>query len=266
MNPEPSFELGLNYGALLGGAVLWTLGGLAVSILIACFCHWAGHELGLFRLKRIEEPRKVLWSVVVMGVLFSTIIGGWTGCKVGVVRAGVSAVTTAGPRLLQAGVEKGLHAAGLTNSAGIEIKKLRELLDQAEKAELIPKNLPDADEWLPHIEKYRPQIEEFRKKAIAEARGILDRHAKGDTFTVPDLVNALLPMLTGELAKWTRGFTRWEVITGFLWIAGIEGFLALMCFIVRCFSAKPKPGVPPASPPSNPPELPQKIPPLLPAS
>lgn len=265
MNTESPFELGLNYGQLLGGALLWILGALVVSILSAGLLHWAGHQLGLFSLKRVEEPRKVLWSVAVMGMLFSSIIGGWTGCKVGVVRAGVSAVTTAGPRLLRAGIEEGLKSAGLTNSTGIEIKKLREFLDQAEDAELEGFGGTGAEHWGPYIEKYRPQIEEFRKKAIAEARGILDRHAKGDTFTVDDLVNALLPMFTSELTRWTRGFTRWEVITGFIWIAGIEGFLALMCGIVRFFSAKPKPNPPPSTPPAKPPGLPPKIPPPLPA-
>ncbi|MBM3875192.1 MAG: hypothetical protein FJ386_00515 [Verrucomicrobia bacterium] len=265
MNAETRFDLGLNYGQLLGGALLWTLGGLVVAVLAAVLCHWAGHKLGWFRLKRVDEPRKVLWSVAILGALLCAVIGGWTGFKLGIVRAAVSAVTTAGPRLLHAGIEEGLRAAGLTNAAGVEVKKLHELLDQAGKLELVPPNLPEAEKWRPYIETYRPQIEKIRQELLAGARGILDRHVKGDTFTVPDLVNALMPMLTGELVKWTRGFTQWEIFTGFLWIAGIEGFLALMCFIVRCFSAKPAPGAPSNPLKPVPPEGPPRVPPALPA-
>ncbi|MBI3878191.1 MAG: hypothetical protein HY300_19895 [Verrucomicrobia bacterium] len=233
MQQQPNFDLGLNFGQLIGSAALWVFAGFAVAMLAACLLHWIGHALGLFQLKRIEEPRKFLWSVALMGVFFSCIVGGWTGLKVGVVRAGGEAMTTAGPKLLQSGLEQGLRSAGVTNFTAIEVKRLGELLDEAAKAELPPMEFPGADKW-------RPQVEEFRRKAIGQARAFLDANEKRETLSLTDLVNDLFPRLSGELATWTQNFTRREIKSGLIWVAGIEGFLALMCLIVRCTSAKPK--------------------------
>jgi hypothetical protein len=261
MQPQPGLDLGINYGELLAGALLWTVCGLIVAPVCALLLHWAGHAMGVFRLKREEQPPKFHWSLALLGALIAFIVGGWTGCKVGVVRAGVDAVVTAGPKLLRSGLEQGLLAAGMTNFAGLEVKRLHELLGQAEKFDLVPEDLKDAEELRPYLDQWRPQLEEARRVAIAQARAFLRDHVKLEKLSLTELVDALLPKFTLQLERWAREFTRWEITTAVMWIVGAEVFLALACLAVRCLRGKPKPAPPPPprAPPSPPPVLPPKL-------
>ncbi len=253
-------DLGLNLGELLAGALLWTVCGFVVAPIGALLLHWAGHAVGLFRLKHVEEPRKFHWSLALLGALFACILGGWTGCKVGFARAVVDGVVTAGPKVVRSGLEEALQSAGMTNFAVIEVKQLHELIDQAEKIDLVPKDLPEAEELKPYIERWKPQLEEARTAVIAAARAFLRDHVKQDRLSLTELVDALLPRLTHQLERWVREFTRLQIISAGLWIGGAEALLALCCLAVRCLRGKPKSPPPSAPPPRSPPPVTPPLP------
>ncbi|PAW85421.1 MAG: hypothetical protein B9S33_09905 [Pedosphaera sp. Tous-C6FEB] len=231
----PQFEVGQLVAAAVGSLLL----GALLAGLLAAGLHAALHAAGALRTQRVPK-QKFSWWLAVLAVGLGVVVGGWTGLKIGVARAAVPVARDLGPKMVEEGLQQALRGAGLTNFAQLDVKRLRELVAQAESAQLPPLEFPGA-------EQVRPQIEEARAKLLPAAKALLDAHAKDGKLALREVVTSLWPKLFDELAAWERRFRRWEIITGILWVVGIEAAVALGCLLVR-LTAK----VPPARPPTLP--------------
>lgn len=231
----PQFEVGQLVAAAVGSLLL----GALLAVVLAAALHAALHAAGALRTQR-EPKQKFSWWLAVLGVGLCAGIGGWTGLKIGVARAAVPVARDLGPKMVEEGLQQALRGAGLTNFAQLDVKRLRELVEQAESAPLPPLEFPGA-------EQVRPQIEEARAKLLPAAKTLLDAHAKDGKLALREVVTSLWPKLFDELAAWERRFRRWEIITGILWVVGIEAAVALGCLLVRLMAKAP-----PARPPTLP--------------
>lgn len=213
----PEFSVGQLVAAAVGSALL----GLLLALMLAGALHAALHAAGALRTKPGAEL-KFSWLLAVLGVGLCAVVGGWTGLKIGVARAVLPVARDLGPKMVEEGLQQALRGAGVTNFSRLDVKRMRELVDKAESAPLPPMEFPGA-------ERLRPQIEEARTKLLPAAKALLDAHAKEGKLALRDAVTSLWPKLFDELAAWERRFRRWEIISGILWVVGIEAALALGC-------------------------------------
>jgi len=226
-------------GQLIVGALGATLLGGLLAVLLAAVLHAALHAAGAFQ-TRPKAERKFSWLLALLGVGMCAVMGGWTGLKVGVVRAAVPAARDLGPKMVEEALQNGLRQAGLTNFAQLDVKQLREFVDKAESAPVPP---------LAQLERFRPQIEEARTRLLPAAKALLDAHAKDGKLALHEAVGKLWPQVFDELTAWEQRFRRWEIITGILWIVGIEALLAGVCLAMR-LTRDPLPAGPPKLPKS----------------
>lgn len=217
----PQFVAGQLVTAAVGSLLL----GLLLGLLLACVLHGVLHAAGALRTRDVAE-QKFSWWLAVLGVGLCVVAGGCAGLKVGVARAVVLVARDLGPKMAEEGLQQALRGAGVTNFARLDVKRLRELLDQAESAQLPPLDFPGA-------EQLRPQIEEARAKLLPAAKALLDAGAKDGKLDLHEAVTSLWPRLFDELAAWERRFRRAEIIAGILWVVGIEAALALVCLLLR---------------------------------
>ncbi len=217
----PQFSLGQLVGAAVGSLLL----GLLLALLLSCALHAALHVAGAWRTKHAAEAT-FSWWLAVLGVGLCVVVGGGTGLKIGVARAVVTVARDLGPKMVEEGLQQALRGAGVTNFAQLDVKQLRELVDKVESVPLPPLEFPGA-------EQLRPQIEEARAKLLPAARALLDAHARDGKLELKAVVTSLWPKLFTELAAWERRFRRGEIISGVLWVAGIEAALAAGCLMMR---------------------------------
>lgn len=213
--------------------------GVLLALLLGGALHAALHAAGALRTKR-DAKQKFSWWLAVLGVGMCAVIGGWTGLKVGAARAAVSVAKDLGPKMVEEGLQRALRGAGVTNFVQLDVKQLREWVDKAESLPLPPLEFPGA-------EQLRPQFEEARAKLLPAAKALLDAHAKDGRLALHEAVTSLWPRLFNELNAWERRFRRWEIITGILWVVGIEAALALVCLLIRLTAKAPpeRPAKPP---------------------
>lgn len=238
-SPRMNLDVGSQFsiGQLVAGAAGAVLLGALLAALLAGLLHAMLHAMGAWR-TRTGAEKKFSWGLALLGVGLCAAVGGWTGLKVGVARATVPVAKDLGPKMVEEGLQNALRQAGMTNFAQLDVKRLREFVDKAESAGLPP---------LEQLERFRPQIEAARAKLLPEAKALLDTHAKEGKLALSEAVTALWPKVFDELIVWERRFRRAEIITGLLWVMGIEAALALVCLMVRLM---PKPHTPqPATPP-----------------
>jgi len=167
-------------------------------------------------------------------------VGGCTGLKMGVARAVVSVARDLGPKMAEEGLQQALRGAGMTNFAQLDVKQMREWVAKAESAPLPPLDFPGA-------EQLRPQIEEARAKLLPSVKALLDAHTKEGRLALNEVVTSLWPKLFAELTAWERRFRRSEIISGVVWVVGIEAALALGCLVMRL--TRKDPPARPATPP-----------------
>ena len=229
------FSVGQLVAGALGSVVL---GGL-LALGLAGALHAGLHALGAWRTQRGAEL-KFAWWLAVLGVGLGVVVGGWTGLKVGVARAVVPVAKDLGPKMLEEGLQQALRGGGMTNFNQLDVKQLRELVAQAESAPLPPLDFPGA-------EQLRPQIEAARTRLMPAAKALLEAHAPQGKLALHEAVGSLWPKLFDELAAWERRFRRQEIITGILWVLGLELLLALGCWVARLTREPllPKPLTPP---------------------
>jgi hypothetical protein len=224
-------------GQLVAGAVGTMLLGSLLAALLAGGLHAVLHAMGAWR-KRTGAENKFSWGLALLGVGLCAVVGVWTGLKVGVARATLPVAKDLGPRMVEEGLQNALRQAGMTNFAQLDVKRLREFMDKAESAALPP---------MEQLERFRPQIEAARAKLLPAAKALLDAHAKEGKLALNEAVTSLWPKVFDELTVWEGRFRRTEIITGLLWVVGIEAALALACLAIRLTQ---KPHVPqPATPP-----------------
>lgn len=231
----PQFEVGQLVAAAVGSVLL----GLLLALLLAGALHAALHAAGALRTKPGAEQKFSRW-LAVLGVGLCAVVGGWTGFKIGVARAVVPVARDLGPKMAEEGLQQALRGAGMTNFSQLDVKKLRELVDNVESAQLPPLEFPGA-------EQLRPQIEEARAKLVPAVKALLDAHAKEGRLALNEVVTSLWPKLFDELTAWERRFRRWEIISGVVWVVGIEAALALVCLAMRLTGKAPpaRPATPP---------------------
>ncbi len=237
MNFDPGFQVSV--GQLVAGAIgSVVLGGL-LALLLAGALHAGLHALGAWRTQPGVE-QKFGWWLAVLGVGLGGVVGGWTGLKIGVARAVVPVAKDLGPKMLEEGLQQALRSGGMTNFTQLDVKQLLELVDKASSAPLPPLEFPGA-------EQLRPQIEAARTKLLPAAKALLDAHATQGKLALGEAVASLWPLVFDELAAWERRFRRWEIITGILWVLGVEVLLALGCLVMRLTRKPlvPKPPTPP---------------------
>lgn len=220
-DPGSQFSVGQLVAAALGATVL----GVLLALLLAGVLHALLHAAGAWQTRRGVEKR-FSWWLAVLGAGLCGVVGGWTGLKIGVARAVVPVAKELGPKMAEEGLQNALRQAGLTNFAQLDVMKLRELVDKAQSAELPPLDFPGA-------EQVRPQIEAARTKLLPAARALLDARAKEGKLALNEVVTSLWPKVYDELTAWEQSFRRWEIITGSLWVVGIEVLLAGICLAMR---------------------------------
>ena len=236
-----NFDAGSQFsaGQLVAGAIgSAVLGGL-LALLLAGALHVLLHAVGALQTQK-GAKQKFAWWLAVLGVGLGVGVGGWTGLKVGVARAVVPVAKDLGPKMLEEGLQQALRGGGMTNFTQLDVKQLRELVAQAETAPLPPLDFPGA-------EQLRPQIEAARTRLLPAVKALLEAHATQGKLALHEAVGSLWPKLFDELAAWERRFRRWEIITGILWVAGLEVVLALGCWVARLTREPlvPKPLTPP---------------------
>ena len=228
-----------SFGPLVTAAVGSVLLGLFLALLLAGALHVALHAAGAWRTKRGAEL-KFSWWLAVLGVGLCAVVGGCTGLKMGVARAVVSVARDLGPKMAEEGLQQALRGAGMTNFAQLDVKQMREWVAKAESAPLPPLDFPGA-------ERLRPQIEEARAKLLPSVKALLDAHTKEGRLALNEVVTSLWPKLFAELTAWERRFRRSEIISGVVWVVGIEAALALGCLVMRL--TRKDPPARPATPP-----------------
>lgn len=235
MNPDAGSQFSV--AQLIVGALGAMLLGGCLAVLLGAVLHAALHAAGAFQ-ARPKAERRFSWALALLGVGLCAVAGAWTGLNVGVVRAAVPAARELGPKMAEEALQNGLRQAGLTNFAQLDVKQLRELVGKAESAPLPP---------LAQLERFRPQIEEARTRLLPAAKALLDAHAKDGQLALNEAVAKLWPQVFDELTAWERHFRRWEIITGLLWVVGIEAMLAGVCLAMR-LTRDPLPAGPPKLP------------------
>lgn len=235
MNLDASTQL--SFGQLVAEAAGSTLLGLLFALLLGGVLHAVLHAAGAWQTRQGAEPA-FSWWLAALGVGLCVVIGGWTGLKVGVARAVVPVAKDMGPKMVEEGLQNALRQAGLTNFTQLDVARLRELVIKAESAHLPP---------LEQLERFRPQIEEARARLLPAAKALIEAHDKEGKLALNEVVTSLWPRVFDELAAWERRFRRAEIISGILWVVGIEAALALGCVMLR-LTLKPKPAGPPIPP------------------
>ncbi len=236
MNFDPVSQFSV--GQLLGHQVGSTLLGFFLGLLLALTSHLPLHALGLLR-TRAGAEKKFSWWLALLAIFLGGAIGALAGLGVGSARVALALAKDAGPKVLQETAEQSLRAAGVTNFSNLDVKRVRELIEQAGKAEIPPLALP--------FEKLRPQLELSRAKMIGDAKALLDAQAKDGVLAINDLAATLWPKVFDELVVWERLLRRVIIVMGVMWIAGVEAMLALVCFALRVLRkpSAPKPPTPP---------------------
>lgn len=224
-------------GQLIAGAAGATVLGGLLALLLAALLHAGLHAAGAFA-TRPRSEKKFSWWLALLGVGLGAVVGGWTGLKVGVARAAVPFARDLGPKMAEEALQNGLRQAGMTNFTQLDVKQLREFVAKTELAEL-----PALD----HFERFRPEIEAARAKLLPAAKALLDAHAKDGKLALNKAVRTLWPKAFDELTAWEQRFRRWEIITGIMWVVGIEALLAGICLAVR-LTREPLPAGPPKPP------------------
>lgn len=228
-----------SYGQLIGQAVGVAILGVVLAAVLAGVLHTVLHFAGAWRM-RPGAGRKFAWGLAVLGIGLAMLAGGGAGWQVGVGRAVVPVARELGPQMLHDGAEQALRRAGLTNSASLEVGRLRELLAQAEGAVLPPLDFPGSAQL-------QPQIDAVKAKLLTEARVFLDAQDKQGRLALKDALAALWPKVFDELVAGERKFRRAAIVSGVMWVAGIEAVLAVVCLVMR-LSRKPVSSQPPTLP------------------
>ncbi len=236
-----NFDAGSQFsvGQLVAGALGSTLLGVVLALMLGGVLHAVLHAAGALQ-TRAGAERKFSWWIAVLALGLGAVVGGWTGLKVGVARAVVSVAKDLGPKMVEESLQQALRGAGMTNFIHLDVKKLRELVDKAESAPLPPLEFPGA-------EQLRPQIEAARTNLLPTVKALLDAHTKEGRLALNEVIASLWPRVFDELAAWERRFRRAEIITGILWVAGVEALLALVGLVLRLTRKPhvPKPPTPP---------------------
>ena len=235
MTPDAGSQFSV--AELIAAALGLTALGGALAGLLAALLHALLHTAGAL-VTRARGEKKFSWLLALVAVGLAVLVGGWTGLKIGVVRAALPVAKESGPKMVEQALQDGLRQAGLTNYAQLEVRRLRELVDKAESMPLPP---------LEQMERFRPQFEEARAKLLPAAKALLDAQAPDGKLVLSDAVAKLWPKVFDELAAWERRFRRWEIITGLLWIVGIEAIIAAVCLALR-LTRDPQPAGPPKLP------------------
>ena len=130
--------------------------------------------------------------------------------------------------------------------------RLRELLEQAGKADVpplpgpMPERLrPEMEYWFIYTpvflgsgaERLRPEMEVSRAKLLEQAKAWLDAQSKDGTLDVADVVQQFWPKLLNEIVTWEKHFRRATIAHGVLWIVALEIILALLCAVSRALRA-----------------------------
>jgi hypothetical protein len=68
---------------------------------------------------------------------------------------------------------------------------------------------------------------------LPSVKALLDAHTKEGRLALNEVVTSLWPKLFAELTAWERRFRRSEIISGVVWVVGIEAALALGCLVMR---------------------------------
>lgn len=210
-------------GQLIAGAAGATVLGGLLALLLAALLHAGLHATGAFA-TRPRPEKKFSWWLALLGIGLGAVAGGWTGLKVGVARAAVPFAQDLGPKVAEEALQNGLRQAGMTNFAQLDVQQLREFVDKAESAPVPP---------LQQFERFRPEIEAARARLLPAAKALLDTRAKDGKLALHEAVSTLWPKVFDELTAWEQRFRRWEIITGILWVVGIEVLLALVCLVMR---------------------------------
>ena len=236
-----NFDAGSQFsvGHLIAGALGATVLGGLLALLLAALLHAGLHAAGAFA-TRLRSEKEFSWRLALLGAGLCAVVGGWTGLKVGVARAAVPFARDLGPKVAEEALQNGLRQAGMTNFAQLDVKRLREFVAKAGSAEL-----PALD----HFERFRPEIEAARTRLMPAAWALLDAHAKDGKLALHEAVSTLWPKVFNELTAWEQRFRRWEIVTGSLWVVGVEISLALVCLAMR-LTRDPLPAGP-----SKPPKL-----------
>ncbi|MFM8471692.1 MAG: hypothetical protein ACKODH_17300 [Limisphaerales bacterium] len=243
LDPAAKFEL----GELFGRAVGLTLLGAFLGFLLALALHLALHSLGGLRLRKGAKNTFNVWiAVLVLGT--ATLIGAATGFTVGAARAALAVAKDIGPKVMQTSAEEALRNAGVKDLANFDTKRMRELLEQAGKADLPP--LPGA-----LAEGLRPELELSRAKLIEQAKAWLDDQSKDGPLVVADVIAMFWPKVLNELVTWEKHFRRAAIAHGVFWIFALEIILALLCALSRALRQ------PVETEAATPPKLPESWPP-----
>lgn len=236
-----NFDAGAQFsvGQLVAGAAGATLLGALLALLLGGLLHTLLHAVGVLR-ARPEKESKFSWWLAVLGVGLCVVAGGVKGALTGAARAAVPVAKDLGPKMLTEGLQQALRNAGMTNFARLDVKQLRELVAKSASAPLPP---------LDYLERFRPQIEAARTRLLPAVKSLLEAHEQEGKLALDEAVTSLWPKVFDELVAWERRFRHAEIISGLLWVAGIEALLALVCTAMRLTQQSP------ASKPPTPPKL-----------
>lgn len=235
MNPDVGSQFSV--GQLITAALGTMLLGALLAGVLASVLHMLLHATGVLQTRRGAE-RKFSWLLAVVAVGLCAVVGGLKGMAVGAARAAVSVSRDVGQKMAEEGVQNALRQSGLTNFTQLDVSKLRGLLDQAGSAPLPP---------LEQLERFRPQIEEARAKLLPAAKALLDTHARGGTLDLKDAVAAFWPKVVAEMVAWERVFRRAMIVSGVLWVVGVEVAIVLVC-LAMCLMRQPQAPKPPMPP------------------
>ncbi|NBR86427.1 MAG: hypothetical protein EB141_04595 [Verrucomicrobia bacterium] len=223
MNVDPAAQFSM--GELIGRAVGLTCLGAFLGLLLAALPHAVWQGCGLLRLRR-GAKRKFSFGLALIALGTATLIGAATGFTVGVARAALVVAREIGPKVFQTSAENTLRAAGVKDFTSFDPARLRELLEQAGKAELpaLPGEL---------AQRLRPEMELSRAKLLEQAKAWLDTQSKDGPLAVGEVVATFWPKVLAELVTWERHFRVAAITHGVLWILGLEIILALLCALSR---------------------------------
>lgn len=174
MNVDPAAQFSM--GELIGRAVGLTCLGAFLGLLLAALPHAVWQGCGLLRLRR-GAKRKFSFGLALIALGTATLIGAATGFTVGVARAALVVAREIGPKVFQTSAENTLRAAGVKDFTSFDPARLRELLEQAGKAELpaLPGEL---------AQRLRPEMELSRAKLLEQAKAWLDTQSKDGPLAV----------------------------------------------------------------------------------
>lgn len=224
---EMNFDLAgqFSVGELFSRAIgMVCLGGF-LGFLLAVFLHAGLHALGFLRLRKGAKHKPSI-CLALIALCAAAFVGAATGFVVGVAHAALVVARDIGPKVLQTSAENALREAGVKDFANFDSARLRELLEQAGKAELpaLPAGL---------AERLRPEMELSRAKLIEQAKAWLDTQGKDGPLAVAEVVTTFWPKLLVEMVSWERQFRRVAIVHGVLWVLACEVSLALFCALSR---------------------------------